>query len=304
MGFPASGVESLYRNPKSEVIRFLEYKHKNHYKLWNLCAEKTYETADFHNRVERMPFYDHQAPPIDIMRKFCISVDEWLKQDPSNVAVVHCKAGKGRTGVMICCYMVYCGLYSNPAEALQAYAVARTRNVKGVTIPSQIRYVHYFHRVLQQQWDSVPAVQRVLHRITFTPPLSGNLALTFVIQNTDFQQLYDYEAAHAVQTASRDMGSFTLDLADGVPIAGDLLFVFKNKTSLNKKKKVFHCWINTAFVDDNTLTLDVASLDGPDKSKKKRKLFRPGFKMEFFFKEIPNNSNGNGASSNLIVDNL
>ncbi len=33
MGFPSGGMESMYRNPMGEVKRFLETKHKDHYKV-------------------------------------------------------------------------------------------------------------------------------------------------------------------------------------------------------------------------------------------------------------------------------
>jgi phosphatidylinositol-3,4,5-trisphosphate 3-phosphatase/dual-specificity protein phosphatase PTEN len=84
--------------------------------------------------------------------KFCEDVEDWLKLNKKkNVAAIHCKAGKGRTGVMICCYLIYSGQYTTGVNALRFYAKRRTQNHKGVTIPSQIRYVLYFEHFLHMR---------------------------------------------------------------------------------------------------------------------------------------------------------
>lgn len=54
------------------------------------------------------------------------------------------QAGKGRTGVMLACYMLYAGLEPSACAALEAFGRHRTADGKGVTIPSQRRYVAYF----------------------------------------------------------------------------------------------------------------------------------------------------------------
>ncbi|CAN1322530.1 Phosphatidylinositol 3,4,5-trisphosphate 3-phosphatase and protein-tyrosine-phosphatase PTEN1 [Linum perenne] len=146
MSFPAQRMRAMYRNPLWQVKSVLDLRHGEHYKVYNLCIEESYDPTHFHNRVETYPIDDNHVPPLPMIKLFCESVDSWLSQDPKNLAVIHCMAGKGRTGLMVCVYLVYCGMTSE--EALQLYASKRTTNNQGVSIPSQRRYVEYWASVL------------------------------------------------------------------------------------------------------------------------------------------------------------
>ena len=97
------------------------------------------------------------------------------------------KAGKGRTGTIIACYLLYAGLIKTPNEALEFYASQRSHENKGVTRPSQkrfliiqiiqnrkfnifllYRYIQYFYDVCfnSKVYKSIP---KKLKKIEFGP---------------------------------------------------------------------------------------------------------------------------------------
>ncbi|KAF7323923.1 Phosphatases II [Mycena kentingensis (nom. inval.)] len=108
MGYPADGIEAFYRNDRAHAKQFLEHRHGKKFWVFNFCPirENSYDKAFFDGRVSRYPFPDHHAPPLAIMPLVAREIGEWLDGDPERVAVVHCKAGKGRSGTMACTYLL------------------------------------------------------------------------------------------------------------------------------------------------------------------------------------------------------
>ncbi|KAF8410113.1 hypothetical protein HHK36_002635 [Tetracentron sinense] len=99
-------------------------------------------------QVACFPFDDHNCPPIQLIISFCQSAYSWLKEDIENVVVVHCKAGMARTGLMICSLLLFLKFFPTAEECIDYYNQKRCLDGKGLVLPSQIRYVKYFERIL------------------------------------------------------------------------------------------------------------------------------------------------------------
>jgi len=139
MGFPSIGAEAMYRNPRSELLRLMNQYHSGKWKIYNLCIEKQhqYPKDTFPNQA-LYAFPDHCPPSLHMIKVFCNDVVQFLEQDPENVIAVHCKAGKGRTGTMICALLLYfMGKKDAINEAMDDFAHRRSLKREGVTIPAQ-----------------------------------------------------------------------------------------------------------------------------------------------------------------------
>ena len=57
----------------------------------------------------------------------------FMKDDKNNVLVVHCNAGKGRTGTAIAAILMYFGVFERVDECLKLFAYQRFECFKGVS---------------------------------------------------------------------------------------------------------------------------------------------------------------------------
>jgi phosphatidylinositol-3,4,5-trisphosphate 3-phosphatase and dual-specificity protein phosphatase PTEN len=253
MGFPSEKLEGVYRNNMKDVQRLFEKRHAHAYKVYNLCSERFYDASKFHGRVARYPFDDHNPPSMDTIKAFCIDCHNYLNEHPQNVVAIHCKAGKGRTGTVIACYFLYARLCPTADEALNYFAVQRTKNVKGVTIPSQKRYVHYFDHYCR------------LRRNGFAAPTKASLFLTKVLFHNYpsflnrgdvwFEIIQNNRKASKFSSRDRvaisrhpSFSTFVFDF-DRKPmlLSEDIRVEFYRKGALGKEK-LFQAWFNTRYV--------------------------------------------------------
>ncbi|GES57049.1 dual specificity phosphatase catalytic domain protein [Aspergillus terreus] len=155
-GPSANYPQRAYRNPLDGLVRFLDAKHGENWCIWEFRAEGTgYPDDQVYGRIHHYPFPDHHPPPFALIPAMMGSMKNWLHRlDGSHsdnaekrVAVVHCKAGKGRSGTVACSYLISQEGWKME-DALQRFTERRMRAGfgAGVSIPSQLRWVGYVDR--------------------------------------------------------------------------------------------------------------------------------------------------------------
>ncbi|KAL2760246.1 hypothetical protein ACRALDRAFT_1059887 [Sodiomyces alcalophilus JCM 7366] len=181
-GPSATWPKRAYRNPLDKTVQFLDEQHGEDWAIWEFRAEGTgYPDEAVYGRIRHYPWPDHHPPPFRLVPMIMASMRNWLhggelhhstdastdkaagdgmtwsndqekeherkERKKRRVAVVHCKAGKGRSGTVACSYLISeCGW--KPEEALTRFTERRMRPRfgAGVSIPSQLRTISYVDR--------------------------------------------------------------------------------------------------------------------------------------------------------------
>ena len=279
MGLPSTSYEAIYRNDMNDVLNFFNERHPEHYKVYNLCEEKKYAPNVFYKQGY-FPFQDHEAPPLNLIRPFCEDAKKFLDEDSKNVVAIHCLAGKGRTGTLISCLLLYLGECDTAADCLKYYGIMRVDNGKGVTVPSQIRYVFYFEQILKNNIEHPITFKKLCIKKIRIVTVPAFPKITFVVENKvdDKNNVFNYSKK---ETLEENAPFIDYELGDdGFNICGDVKILFFSISRFGGKDKIFKIWFNTNFVpEDGVLEIKKDLIDKACKDKNCKK-FKHNFKVE------------------------
>ncbi|XP_046860146.1 tensin-1-like isoform X2 [Xenia sp. Carnegie-2017] len=286
MSFPATGLETTYRNNLKDVAKLLKKNHQENYLVFNLSG-RSYDISKLNHQVLDFGWPDHLAPPLERLVSICKSIDSWLKSDPQHVVVVHCKGGKGRTGVVVASYMHYSKQSESPEAAMDEFAIRRFYDDKlaGVTQPSQRRYVHYLDAYMANKisiTDKCISLQHIVVHVIPNYDGKGGCRPFFSIYQ-DFELIYETD----VYTVN-DKPTLRLSIKNGLDVRGDILVKCSHKSITSGREIVFRCQFHTDAVENYFLRFEKSQLDVAHKDKR----FSENGAVEFIFSSSINSSSG------------
>lgn len=130
---------------------------------------------------------------------------------------------------MICNYFLHTKQYDSPFDAIEEFDRKRCKDCKGVTIPSQRRYIEYYAHFLKTNRTYIQTELK-LKSLKIYKGKNYHSSLSFLIQNREnFQNIYESKIV-----SSDEEKNFVFTPDDTVILKDDLKFSF-----LNKKKVSF-----------------------------------------------------------------
>ncbi|XP_046557011.1 LOW QUALITY PROTEIN: phosphatidylinositol 3,4,5-trisphosphate 3-phosphatase TPTE2-like [Haliotis rubra] len=289
---------AFYRNPIREVARFFNTKHPGHYRIYNLCSERDYDETLFYKNVRRVFIDDHNVPKLEDMLKFTDDVREWMASDGSNIIAIHCKGGKGRTGTMICTWLIDCGLFEEAEESLTYFGDRRTdlsvgKSFQGVETPSQSRYVGYYEKIKNDNRQLPPKKYMKITSIKIEGITGDDGRCDSVHGDVSADDLHIFECVVGTGVNCQlmkytDSDSIIINLQNSPRLEGDIKVMFHSTNVRLPKgydKCPFYFWFNTAFIEDHKLHMARSEIDNPHK-KKVYHVFRESFAIEVNFEDV------------------
>ena len=180
---------------------------------------------------------------------------------PENIVALHCLAGKGRAGMMACCLLLHTKKFATAVEAISHYDEVRMRKAskRGLTVPSQIRYVKYYQQLLELN-------ERGLRNPVVDGSIKGLRLVKITLRDCPEQlavHVYTQQGIIGNKTCTFKSKKPTSSLNLSLKIVGNTLIRLVNA----KNKTVGSVWFNTAMHPGGQLVFEKMEIDKFHKDK-------------------------------------
>jgi hypothetical protein len=214
---------------------------------------------------------------------------------------VHCKAGKGRAGLMCCIALIRTGICSSAEEAITYYDKGRVHNGRALTVTSQRKYVIFYEILWRKHWNisshigDIPALPPgSLERPIPTPPDMQLFGIELIDTRPGLKlnglRVKVYEINRYAPILVHDTGASVSSSTSAdmkVKLAGNFKVRIEAKKGF-KSVKLFELLHNTSFINRYASHIDFR-IDQIDIKKKEIRHMGTGFALRLNFS--PSNAN-------------
>ncbi|XP_071346373.1 tensin-3-like isoform X2 [Trachinotus anak] len=302
VSFPRGCSEEIYSHNLKDVTRMLKSKHADNYLIINL-SERRHDLSKMNPKTLDTGWPDLHAPPLDKICTICKAMESWLNADPLHVAVIHCRGGKGRIGVVISSFVHFTDVSASADQALDRFAMRKYYDdkVSGLMTPSQKRYVWILNSLLSGSMK-INASPLFLHCVILhgIPNFDATgVCRPYIKVYQGMQAVYSSGIYH-IGPGHRDRVCITLEPAQ--LLKGDIMIKCYHKSDLTSEREViFRLQFHTGAVQGYNLMFEKEDMEAASKDPR----FPDYGKVELVFSEGPERIPGadrwqNGAD--VIVD--
>ena len=280
ISFPSAS--SLTHNSISEIKRFLHNYHDNRYKIYNLCKETIFPSQNIFNEQEYIPIPQNCPPSLKQIDIFCNDAMNYIKANSDNVIVVTSKEGKGRAGTFISCLLLKMKMVVNAKDAMTYFAAMRSRNNKGIVVPSQKRYVCYYdylihNKVLTNKIIITSLKMKTVPKVSF---FKRSCRPVIVIENDT--NVYNSEEHLKLKEYSSNTEDIVFDIKC-FHCSGDVTVRLYHKGRIGKDKLISKVSFNTFFVPRNGEMIIEKKMIDEACNDEDNKIFSNEFRIEVHY---------------------
>lgn len=280
--------KDIYKRNDIRIISdFIHEKCRDHFYIFNV-HENNYDTNFFDNKVIFKPFPDHCSPSLTYFDESSALISNILKNDPKCTIFIHCKAGRGRSGTVVCAYQIFSKHVSHVQEAIDTVNEKRSPQHLSISIPSQLRFLRYYERKCLMGSPQNQTIK--LKRLVISPHFNHKMVLTLTngIPFEDeplFAEEFDgqcFDFDHDEKTRDRQLSQdFAISIAE-VGALKDSVRIQLHSDYLNKEFEQ----VSTLDEPNNfVVVLSKYELDGPH-NRKTAKNFPEDFSMSIYYEVI------------------
>ncbi|XP_042353667.1 tensin-3-like isoform X1 [Plectropomus leopardus] len=302
VSFPRGCTEEIYSHNLKDVTRMLKSKHADNYLIINL-SEKRHDLTKMNPKTLDTGWPDMHAPPLDKICTICKAMESWLNADALHVAVIHCRGGKGRIGVVISSFVHFTDVSASADQALDRFAMRKYYDdkVSALMTPSQKRYVWILNSLLSGSMK-INASPLFLHCVILhgIPNFDATgVCRPYIKVYQGMQAVYSSGIYH-IGPGHRDRVCITLEPAQ--LLKGDIMIKCYHKGDVTSEREViFRLQFHTGAVQGYNLMFEKEDMETANKDPR----FADYGKVELVFSEGPEKIPGadrwqNGAD--VIVD--